>query len=152
MKPRAWWHLWHWKKYQKISCTQNHHISIWWSFKRSGVVPLRVRCSPVLSSLSQSCHWSPGLVPVQWRVNVGQADWGDGGEEGWRSVSSDETSPDGAEQCTDEGCGEVQWAETTRSWAPCSHACNQNQQSSSWRIWNTPPIKRRKPALYCAIP
>ncbi len=57
----------------------NHHVSVWRPFKRSGVVPLRFRRSPVLSSLSQSCHWSPGLVPVQWRVYIGQADWRDGG-------------------------------------------------------------------------
>lgn len=78
MKPKARWHLWHWKKYQKISCTQMI-TSLSDGPLRSGTVPLRVWRSSVLSSVSQSSHWNPGLVPVQWRVNTGQADWRDGG-------------------------------------------------------------------------
>lgn len=67
MKPRAWWHLWRWKKILKDIMHANYHVSLSDGHsKESGVVPLRVWRSPVLSSLSQSCHWSLGLVPVQW--------------------------------------------------------------------------------------
>lgn len=85
----------------------NHLVSIWWSFKGSGMVPFRVRCSPVLSGLSQFCHWSPGFVPVQWRVNVGQADLRDGGggrafRRFWLDITRQSRAADwwGLQRCT----------------------------------------------------
>lgn len=107
----------------------NHHIFIWRSFKRSGVVPLRIRCNSVLSSLSQSCHWSPGLVPVQWRVNVGQADCGDGGGRGW-------------------GWGRVLrklWLDITR-WSGAVHWWGLQRGTTGWRS------SLLSPALPCLQP
>lgn len=62
----------------------------------SGVVPLTVgrspvRSGPVHSSPSQSCRWSLGLLPVQWRVTIGQADCRDRGGRALRGLWLDIT-------------------------------------------------------------
>lgn len=68
MKPMRRWHLRHWEKYRKISCMQTVTSLSDGPLKENGMVPLRVQRSPVLSSLPQPYHWSPGPVTVQWRV------------------------------------------------------------------------------------
>lgn len=62
MKPRARWHLWRWKKYRKISCTQIITSLSGGPLKESGVVPLRVlaesgpfQSSPVLPQKPRPC-------------------------------------------------------------------------------------------------
>lgn len=63
------------------------HISTNSRLKENGMVPLRVQRTLVLSSLSQPCHRSLGLVPVQWRVYVDRLTAGMEGEGGYSTGS-----------------------------------------------------------------
>lgn len=151
MKPKARWHLWHWKKYQKISCTQIITSLSDGPLRRSGTVSLRVWRSPVFSSLPQSSRWNPGLVPVQWRVNIGQADWRDGGGER-ESTPSAVIKDHQMEQSNDEDCRVTQRAEVTRARAPRSHTCNRKPTEQLVKNQNYLSTQRKKTCTLLCYP
>lgn len=129
----------------------NHRVSMRWSFKRKWHGPFKssAESSPFQSFPALPLRPRPCASPVEGLHRTGCLK-GWRGREGapWALIRHHQTEQSSALMRTAERYNGL------RRIAPDPRApmpATKNQQSSSWRTRNTPPIKRRKPALCRAI-
>lgn len=129
----------------------NHHVSIWWSFKRKWHGPFKnsAESNPFRSFPAPPLKPRPCVSPVQGLHRIG---WLKGWKERegapWALIRHHQTEQSSALMRTAERySGLMRIAPEPRAPIPAT----KKQQSSLWRTRNPTPIKRRKLALCCAI-